>query len=185
MGRQKATLPLGSGTFLSRIVGTLREAGVEDIVIVVGHQAEEAMRCVAQMELAARCVVNHDYQSGQFSSLLTGLDAVDAPGIAGALVTLVDVPLVSAATVRAVVEHYHRAHAPIVRPTRGREHGHPVFIDRVLFVAVRAADPNQGAKMVVRAHASPAGDLAVDDDGAFLDIDTPEEYQRVLAERAL
>lgn len=43
-----------------------------------------------------------------------------------------------------------------------------------------AADPLQGAKPIVRAHASPEGDVEVDDEGAFTDIDTPEEYARAL-----
>ena len=37
-----------------------------------------------------------------------------------------------------------------------------------------------GAKQIVRAHASPAGDVAVDDEGAFTDVDTPEDYERLL-----
>ena len=58
----------------------------------------------------------------------------------------------------------------------GTRHGHPVLIDRRLFDAIRQADPEQGAKPVIRAHASAAGDVEVDDEGAFLDVDTPEEY---------
>ena len=91
---------------------------------------------------AARFVTNPDYENGgQFSSLLRGLNAVDRPGVIAALVTLVDVPLVNAATVRAVIERYHQTHAPIVRPVRGQEHGHPVLIDRSLFDEVRRAEP--------------------------------------------
>ena len=133
-----------------------------------------------QAGVSPRFVVNPNFESGQFSSLLRGLDAVDAAGIAGALVTLVDVPLVTSATVRAVVDRYQATHAPIVRPTRGAEHGHPVLIDRSLFDALRRADPRVGAKAIVRAHASREGDVDVDDDGAFLDIDTMEQYRRVI-----
>jgi CTP:molybdopterin cytidylyltransferase MocA len=114
---------------------------------------------------------------------LKGLDAVDSPGLSGTLVTLVDVPLVTADTVRAVVDRYLETHAPIVRPTRGTEHGHPVLIDRCLFDALRGADPRVGAKAIVRAHASPEGDVNVSDEGAFLDIDTMEEYLRVIGEK--
>ena len=70
--------------------------------------------------LPARFVVNRDYDRGQLSSLLAGLDVVDRPGVAAVLVTLVDVPLVSAATVRAVIDCYRRTRAPIVRPTSRR-----------------------------------------------------------------
>ena len=83
------------------------------------------------------------------------------------------------ATVRAVVERYLATRAPIVRPVRGDDHGHPVLIDRSLFDLLRHADPRVGAKDVVRAHASPLGDVEVDDDGAFIDIDTPVEYDKL------
>ena len=95
--------------------------------------------------------------------------------------TLVDVPLVSATTVRAVLERYRTTHAPIVRAVRGSEHGHPVLVDRRLFDQLRAADPAAGAKPIIRANVSAAGDVDVSDDGAFLDVDTPDEYARVLA----
>ena len=96
------------------------------------------------------------------------------------LLTLVDVPLVSVATMRAVVERYRANQAAIVRPVRGSEHGHPVLVDRSLFDALRRADPSGGAKAVVRAHASTAGDIETSDEGAFLDIDTQEEYERLI-----
>ena len=96
------------------------------------------------------------------------------------LLTLVDVPLVNASTVRAVVERYRATGAPIVRPVRGLAHGHPVLIDRSLFAQLRSADRSQGAKPIVRSHVSPAGDVEVDDAGSFLDIDTPDEYARAI-----
>jgi len=72
----------------------------------------------------------------------------------------------------------------VVRPTSGRRHGHPLLIDRSLFAALRAADPSVGAKPLVRAHASPAGDLEVADEGAFTDIDTEEDYLKAITGRS-
>src|SRR5436190_1622403 len=88
---------------------------------------------------------------------------VDRPGVVAVLMTLVDVPLVNAATVRAVIDRYHQTHAPIVRPVQGDQHGHPVLIDRKLFDAFRHADPATGAKPIIRANVSLAGDVVVDD----------------------
>ena len=183
MGRAKATLPAGRGsdTFLTRTIRTFQHADVDDVVVVVGHEAEAVRDSVAASGLMARLVVNADYEQGQLSSVLTGLRAIDRPGVNAMLLTLVDAPFVSAETVRAVVQRYRAVHAPIVRPVRGAEHGHPVLIDRSLFDAIRAADPASGAKPIVRAHVSAAGDVAIDDEGAYLDIDTPEDYARALA----
>jgi molybdenum cofactor cytidylyltransferase len=184
MGRAKATLPAGDGhTFLTRIVRTFLDADVDDVVVVVGHEADAIARAFAESGLPARFVVNDDYDRGQLSSLLAGLRVVDRPGVSAVLVTLVDVPLVSAATVRAVVGAYRRTRVPIVRPTSGDRHGHPLLIDRSLFDALRGADPDAGAKPIVRAHATAAGDIAIDDEGAFTDIDTEDDYRRVITAR--
>jgi len=182
MGRPKAALPLpGGDSFITRIVRTFKEAAVEDVVIVVGHDAKAVLDAFGASDLGARFVENRDYEQGQLSSLLAGLQVVDRPGVVAALVTLVDVPLVGVSTVRAVLDRYRATHAPVVRPVRGAEHGHPVLIDRSLFDAIRRADPAAGAKAVIRAHVSPAGDVAVEDAGAFVDADTPEDYDRLLS----
>ncbi len=180
MGRPKAMLTLAGETFLGRIVRSFQQAGVDDVVVVLGHEAVPIAERLRQDAVTARVVVNAGYESGQFSSLLAGLRAVDRPGVRGFLLTLVDVPLVAPSTVRSVLERYRETGAPVVRPVRGEAHGHPVLIDRRLFDALRAADPSAGAKPVVRAHASAEGDVAVDDEGAYLDIDTPEDYARVM-----
>jgi molybdenum cofactor cytidylyltransferase len=182
MGRAKAMLPLDAGdTFLTRIVRTFLDAGVDDVVVVLGHEADAIAASFADSGLPARFVVNPAYDRGQLSSLAAGLAFVDRPGVVAALVTLVDVPLVTSATVRTVIDCYRRTHVRVVRPTSGARHGHPLLIDRSLFAELRAADPETGAKPVVRAHATAAGDVTVDDEGAFTDIDTVEDYARAVA----
>jgi molybdenum cofactor cytidylyltransferase len=180
MGRPKATLPLGGGdTFLSRIVRTFQNAGVDDILVVVGYQYEPIVESLARAVPAVRFVRNDEYERGQWTSLVCGLNTIDRPGVRAALMTLVDAPLVAAETVRAVIDRYEQTHAAIVRPVRAGQHGHPVLIDRALFDEIRRADPAAGAKPVIRAHVTAAGEVDVDDEGAFVDVDTPEEYQRI------
>jgi molybdenum cofactor cytidylyltransferase len=182
MGRPKATLPIDEhDTFLSRIVRTFRDAGADDVVVVLGHDAETIVTSLAASDVRARLVINADYDRGQLSSLQAGLAVIDRPGVEALLLTLVDVPLVTASTVRAVVARYRITRAPIVRPVQGDRHGHPLVIDRALFDALRAGDARAGAKPIVRAHASAAGDVAVDDEGAFADFDTMEDYQRLIS----
>jgi molybdenum cofactor cytidylyltransferase len=185
MGRAKATLPLdATDTFLTRIVRTFLEADVDDVVVVVGHEADAIVSSFSASGLPARFVVNRDYDRGQWSSLVAGLGVVDRPGVAATLMTLVDVPLVTADTVRAVLACYRRTRAPVVRPTSGSRHGHPLLVDRTLFAELRAADPAAGAKPVIRAHASAVGDIAIADEGAFRDIDTEEDYLRMISDRS-
>lgn len=180
MGRPKALLTLGSHeTFLSRAVRALREGGADEVLLVVGHDAARLREAAERDRLPVRIVENPRYDEGQLSSLLTAIELVDHPGVAGLLVTLVDVPLVSAETVRAVIDAYRRSGAPIVRPARGGRHGHPVLFDRAVFGDLRRADPAQGAKAVLRARRAEILDVPVTDEGAFVDIDTPDDYERI------
>lgn len=180
MGRPKAGLAIDRGdTFLSRLTRTLVAAGVPRVVVVSGAQPEAVRDALRLRHRAVRVVPNARWEDGQLTSLLAGLDALDEPRLEGVLVALVDVPLVTRATVETLVAVWRRTRAPIVRPARGAEHGHPVIFDRTLFGELRAADPALGAKPVVRRHADAMLDVEVDDPGAFRDFDTPEEYAAV------
>jgi CTP:molybdopterin cytidylyltransferase MocA len=182
MGRAKATLPLHEETFLTHIIRTFHAAGVGDIVVVLGHEAETIAQAVRASGLPARVVINSNYDRGQLSSLLAGLAVADQSD--AILMTLVDVPLVSPSTVRAVIDRYETTKASIVRPVNGSRHGHPILIDRALFASLRAASDATGAKPIVRANASTEGDVPVDDEGAFCDIDTMDEYRRFIGDDA-
>lgn len=189
MGQPKALLPVDArDSFVSRLVRTLREAGVDDVVVVAAGDGpvDAIRRALAATPPEPRIILNPDPSRGQLSSLLTGLEALDRPGLDALLVTLVDIPLVGVSTVRALLEAYARTRAPIVRPIRRRDsaHGHPVVFDRSVFEALRDADPQAGAKPVVRALEAAIENVPVDDSGAFVDIDTPEAYRRVFGRPA-
>ncbi|MEQ1910128.1 MAG: nucleotidyltransferase family protein [Vicinamibacterales bacterium] len=179
-GRPKGLLKLDDrDVFVARIVRTFNEAGIREVVVVVGHEAAAVQHAVESSGLAARCVLNPEYERGQLSSMVTAINAVDHEGNEGLLLSLVDAPLFAASTVRALVDRFASTGAPVVRAVRGSEHGHPVLIGRALFDAIRQADPTIGAKPIIRRNASAIGDVAVADAGAFVDIDTPDDYARL------
>lgn len=182
MGTPKALLPDTDGrAFVARIVRTFASAGITDIVIVTGsqHAAIEAAVMADRPPVTPRFVRNPDPSRGQLSSLWTGLDVLD-PGVAGVLMTLVDVPMLRASTIRAVVDAWHERKAPIVRPAMGDRHGHPVLFDRATFDELRRAPLAEGAKPVVHAYADRVVNVPVDDPGSLVDVDTPGDYQRVM-----
>ena len=185
MGRAKALLPVGASgeTFLTRIIRVLREGGVGTIVVVIGGDAAAVRASLPRDDAALAAVENPRFEEGQLSSLHVGLAAVEQryDDIEAALMTLVDLPLIAPSTVRTVLDTF-RAHpqAPLVRPRRGDRHGHPVIFNRSIFAELRRADPSKGAKPVVHAHAAEEVNVDVDDEGAFTDIDTPEDYDRFI-----
>ena len=180
MGRPKALLPIGADTFVVRLARSFVAAGVDDLVVVTGPERDAIDSTLADAGIPARVVENPRREDGQLSSLHVGLALADKPGVVAVVVGLVDVPLVLARTIGAVVEAYRRTHSPIVRPVSHGRHGHPVLFARAVFDELRHADPALGAKAVVRAHAQDLVNVPVDDDGACADIDTPADYARLI-----
>ena len=180
MGQAKAALPFGQTgeTLVARVVRTLLLGGVPDVTVVAGAHIDAVLIAMPSHEPRARVIEHVGWQQGQLSSLQAGLAAIDGPLLEAALVTLVDVPLVQPSTVGAVIAEWRRTRAAIVRPADGDRHGHPVIFDRSVFADLRAADLSAGAKSVFANHR--VINVQVEDPGAFTDLDTPGDYQKVL-----
>ena len=183
MGTPKALLADPDGRpFVARIVRAFAEAGVTDAVVVTGMQHDAIVAAVTadQPPAMPRFARNLDPARGPLSSLWVGLDAVLPSHPDGVLMTLVDVPMVRPVTIEAVVEAWRRTGAPVVRPAVGDRHGHPVLFDRSVFDELRRAPLALGAKAVVRAYLERLVNVAVEDEGCLVDIDTPDDYSAML-----
>jgi molybdenum cofactor cytidylyltransferase len=181
MGSPKALLDDGSGrSFIAHIVSTLQSAGLTDVLVVTGTQHDAIGQALNTdgVRNGVRLVRNPNPSRGQLSSIWTALEACprDCQGL---LMTLVDVPLLASATVRAVVEAWSSTRAPIVRPIVDGRRGHPVIFDCRVFDELRETPLDGGARVVVRAHWSESVDVPVDDPGCLVDVDTPQDYQQL------
>lgn len=179
MGRPKASLlAAGAHSFVTQLVTTLLAAGLTDVSVVIRPDDEVVGPALAAGGLeATRLVMNPFHQTGQLSSVQAAVRAARVAGARGLLVVPVDMPLVRVATVRALLGAFHAGGAPIVRPLYQGRHGHPVIFSRLVFDDLLAADPNVGARAVVRGRG--AADVEVDDPGVLEDVDTPADYERL------
>lgn len=176
MGRPKALLPVGETFFLERIVTALRATKVQKILVVLGHNAATLGEKIKRLPI--EIVVNPNYSLGQLSSLHVALRALEDSTVDGIVLHLVDHPFIDPALVNRMIDAFYLSKKAIVVPVcRGRR-GHPVIFSRDLFPELLAAPLDQGAKTVVRAHASETLELETADEGITCDIDTPEDYRR-------
>jgi molybdenum cofactor cytidylyltransferase len=180
MGRSKALLPFPptGRTFVAQLAATLLAGGAAD-ALIVGRPHDDALRReVDRLPAGVRFIENPNADSGQLSSLIAGVNAADRPGTRAILVTPVDLPLITPATIAALLAAFARATEPIVRATHAGRHGHPVVFGRAVFDSLRGGDPRIGAKAILRSH--PVLDVEVNDPGVLTDVDTPADYDRVL-----
>jgi len=179
MGMDKATLAYRGRTFLEAIVQTLREAGIERLVVVLGHHAQEIQR---QVNIdAEQVVINPDYRSGQTSSLQAGLRALSADDPEALLLCLVDHPAISQGTVRSLVATFRQSGAPVVIPTYRGRRGHPVLIARPVFEELLGLPRGVGADSVVRKYRPTTQFVELEDEGVVTDIDDRESYARLVS----
>lgn len=181
MGRPKALLTCPDGrTFVRTLIDALHAGGVQASV-VIGRADDDALRAEVGTAGAAGFVVNRNAdRGGQLSSLIAGLDAVDGPGVRAILVVPVDAPLVTSDTIAALIAVFSATAAPIVRARFQSRNGHPVVFSRALFDDLRRANPEVGAKAVLRAHASAIVNVDLADPAVITDVDTPEDYRGLL-----
>jgi len=181
MGSPKALLADPEGRpFVVRIIRTVHSAGLRDVLVITGSQHDAIVAAVMAdgPDRGVRIVRNPDPERGQLSSIWTALDACPADA-EGLLMTLVDVPMLTSGTVRAVVDTWQRTRAPVVRPIVAGRRGHPVIFDCRVFAELRAAPLDSGARAVVRAHWAESVDVPVNDLGSLVDVDTPADYARL------
>jgi len=177
MGRPKALLPIDGQTFIEKIVGALRQAGLENIVVILGHNAEAMRQKIAHLPVTL--VVNPDYKAGQLSSLQVAVRHLATDENCRAmLVHLVDHPYIDAGLVNLLIRRFEDSGKPIAVPRFHGKRGHPVIFARSLFDELLNAPIDQGAKAVVNAHRNETLEIDTEDEGITLDIDTPELYRQ-------
>jgi CTP:molybdopterin cytidylyltransferase MocA len=186
MGRDKALLPWppsapGSaasedGTLLSAAIAALKPF-TEAVVVVAGKNADLIAPVVAAN--GASIVRNPAPELGQFSSLRVGLHEVLARGYDAAMITLVDCPSLSAASLKKLSTSFEQALCLGkwgVAPENNGKHGHPLLASRSLIEAFLSAPSTSNAREVKHAHGQRIASVPVADSLVSVDVNTPKEY---------
>ncbi len=178
MGDAKALLPWGDATLIEYQVQQLRVGGVDEIVVVLGHAADEIRERVPD---TARVVVNLHFQEGRATSLRAGAAAL--PDDANPIVVL-NVPQPRPSDLMSRLIEAHIANGALIsRPVFGKEHGHPIVLAGSLLEELRSVEEeSQGLLGVVNAHRSEMQDVELEDERVLVGFNTPQEYEKALAE---
>lgn len=171
MARPKALLDFDGKRAIDLILDTCAEAKLQTPVIVLGHDPDIAVP-------RGTVVVNRDWELGQTSSLKCGLKAAGFSTMF--LLWPVDCPLVRAADLRALVDAYYKAGfvEKTFIPSHDRRRGHPVLFHSLIARDLLAIPDDEPARTVFNRHAIAY--VEVDAPFVLMDMDTPEDYARLL-----
>ncbi|MBQ6621851.1 MAG: NTP transferase domain-containing protein [Mogibacterium sp.] len=180
MKQFKQLMKIGNMSFAERVITNFRRAGVQDIVMVTGYQAEQLEK--ALRDFGITFVRNENYAETQmFDSVRLGFARMQ--GKCDRLFFCpVDVPFFTDETVlREIRAMYEEPSVKVVVPVCGGRDGHPLLIDSSVLPDILAHDGNRGLKGAYES--LPAGTvlrMEVEDEGAVTDADTMEDYQKLM-----
>jgi len=180
MGTPKQLLRYRGETLVRRAAAAAIDAGGNPVIVVTGCSAEAAEKELAGLQvLVAR---NPAWESGMGSSIRAGIRELlgVAPDVSGVMITLCDQPGVGTETLLKHIQRWRDSEKGICVADFGGELGPPVVFAREHFGELLAIEPSGGAKQVIYAHCEEA--LRVDCPEARCDLDTVDEYSRLLNE---
>lgn len=175
MGEPKPLVLIHGQPALSHVLRTLKQAEVEEPIVVLGAAAEEIRKAVDLSD--CRVLVNPAPESGLSTSLRLGLGAVGSDA-AGALIVMSDMPALRPETIRSVITLADDG-AQVAAPTFGGRRGFPVYLARALFAELAPTlAGDAGARAFLKRHPQLLKTVEVDDPGSVQDFDRAEDLAR-------
>jgi len=174
MGRSKPLLLLGDRPVIVHCLENLRQAGVNDIVVVIGKDGDEIRGAIGSFP--ATIVRNETPGADMSSSVRIGLEKVDHSST-GIFICLSDQPLVTAETLVSLrLGHAERPDMIILPAFKGRK-GHPPLLPKKIATEINTVPT---LRDLIGNHSTEVWCVRVPDEGVVLDMDTEEDYQRLV-----
>ncbi|HEU0202947.1 MAG TPA: nucleotidyltransferase family protein [Burkholderiaceae bacterium] len=182
MGSNKLLFDLGGETVVHRAVRAASAAGLDPVIVVLGHEADKVRAALA--DLPCRFVLNAEFVAGMNGSVRVGIGAVPASSPA-AVVMLADMPFVDVAMIATLVERYRGGNALLLASEYGTGtdavKAPPTLFDRALFAELMGEEGHGCAKRMARRHPDRTAVLTWPA-RALVDLDAPADYERVKAQ---
>jgi molybdenum cofactor cytidylyltransferase len=178
-GSPKALARLDGRPILEHVLDAVREAGIEDVVVVLGHAADEIEDGIDWLD--ERRVRNPDPRHLS-SSLQVGIAAVAEidPPVRAAVIVLGDQPRTRPEVIRALIAAARTGDQPVVVPRYADGGGlNPVLLKADAFELVDEAVGDRGLGPVLAADPGLVIEIRVG--GGNPDIDTVDDLARLQA----
>jgi molybdenum cofactor cytidylyltransferase len=174
MGQPKMLLPWENTTILGKVIGTIQQAGVDDILVVTGGARDEVEKIAARHN--TRVAHNPDYANSEMlESIQLGLRR-QKPSAEAALICLGDQPQVEEGSVRSVCDVFREGKSDIVVPSYQMRRGHPWLIARKLWGEVLQLRAPESMRDFLNANKDDIFYVECNSPGILQDIDNPTDY---------
>lgn len=174
--RPKCLLELGGVPLIRRMLIALSGAGVDELVVVLGHHAQAIEPLVQSFPVTIVRNVNPD--DGQVSSQRIGLEALGVR-LDAVIVALADQPLLNSQDITALIGAYKKRPegAQVVYPQVAGERGNPVIFSHEVREQILSHGAHVGCRQWQAANAAAVAPWATDNRRYRVDIDTPDDIE--------
>ncbi len=183
-GKSKQLLDWKGEPFVHVVTRRALESSLSPVIVVTGANGEQVETAVKDLDVMI--VKNNEWNSGQASSIKEGIKKLTASSIAtsgGAIFLLADQPQITTSILQALVEKHAEGLYSIVAPMVMDQRANPVLFDQVAFVDLLGIEGDVGGRAIFHKH--PVEYLPWHDDRMLLDVDTPEQYHRLISDETL
>jgi molybdenum cofactor cytidylyltransferase len=177
-GQHKLLMPLGDKPVIRQTVERLWAAGPQEVVVVTGHQALEISAALADMPIKMQ--LNPRYEEGQMTSAAVGVGALQMATDA-VMMCLGDMVLLGSSDYAELVKVYlDQTDRSIVIPYFQGQRGNPILFASSYVHEVAIGERHIGCKKLANAYPDDVYRYEAAHDRFTTDLDTPEDYTRLL-----
>jgi len=174
----KMLLAYRSSTVAAHTVRRILDAGLHEVIVVAGHEADEVSEALAG--LPVKVVVNEQYEKGLSSSLRAGVAAADGNGY---MLCLADMVRIESGEYRQLAEAFEKQVQQdprvICLPRYRGERGNPVIFSSFYRNELLAQVEGEGFRSVVQRHRHHIFWVEMDTPHVLEDLDSPGDYERL------
>lgn len=174
LGGSKLLLPLRDKTILETAVDHLLDSQAAEVIVVVGHQADETKKILDARRV--KVVFNPLYRNGMSTSIAKGLAAVDKK-TSGILIALADQPYIEGSVVNQLIEKFLNGRRGIVYPVYKGVQGHPVIFSMKYKGELLNLQGDTGGREIINRHRDDIAEVVIASPYILTDIDTPNDYR--------
>ena len=181
MGKQnKLLLPIGGEALLVKLVKSVCDSDVGQVLVVIGHEEEKIRRELNNFSLSF--VNNPNFSEGMTISIKFGVKEV-SPDSDGFLICLADMPFINTSEINKLINAYVQNRIKekrlIVVPVFQGQRGNPVLFSSEFLNDILEHKKESGCKGVIINNSESVKEIEMDDDNMLLDVDNLNDYQRL------
>jgi molybdenum cofactor cytidylyltransferase len=179
MGQNKLLMRFGNKSLIEHAVDTLTASNVTEIVVVLGHEANEIRNQLEGKQV--RFVENRNYREGLSTSVRVGMAAV-LKGADAIMIYLADQPLLESDEIKRVIQAFadaKREGKSIVVPFFGNRRGNPVILDASYREMAFDIAGDAGCRRIIKRHPEQVFAIRMETEHVVRDVDTPEDFRGI------